>query len=245
MEVKVEKLTPYGNDRAKAEQIRDMFDSIAPAYDFMNRAMTFGLDKSWRRKAVRIVRGENPRRILDLATGTGDFAISLARKNPGAKVTGVDLSERMLDIGRKKVESAGMADSVDLVAGDCMALPFEDGRFDCVTVAFGVRNFENLLEGYRQMFRMLRPGGLLCVLELATPASPVILPFYKFYACRVIPAIGRVVSKDRRAYEYLPESIAAVPQGGEMLSLISQAGFSECRHRALTLGVCSIYTARS
>ncbi len=243
MEVKVEKVNPYRNDQSKKEQIRQMFDSIAPAYDLMNRAMTFGLDKSWRDKAVGMVARRNPRNILDVATGTGDFAISLARRIPSAKVTGIDLSARMVDIGLGKVDAARLSDSVELLVGDCLELPFADGSFDCITVAFGVRNFEKLLEGYRQIFRVLRPGGMLCVLELSTPESALVLPFYRFYTRRLIPLLGRLVSKDARAYSYLPESIAAVPQGIGMTSLIKEAGFSSCSCQSLSLGICSIYSA--
>lgn len=244
MEVKAEHIKPYDHDRDKTVQVREMFDSIAPAYDWMNRAMTFGLDKLWRRRAVSIVAADNPSSIVDLATGTGDLAIAIARKMPQARITGLDLSEGMVSIGQRKVADAGLSGRIELLTGDCLAMPFEDASTDAVTVAYGVRNFEHLDRGYAEMFRILKPGGFLCVVELSTPVNPFVKPFYKLYTKIIIPALGRIVSKDRRAYSYLPESIAAVPQGDVMLSLIRDAGFAETRFRRLTFGVCTIYTAR-
>lgn len=239
-----ENINPYdGDTRPKTEQVRDMFDSIAPAYDFMNRAMTFGIDKLWRRKAVKMIAKYAPKYILDIATGTADLAIRLAQSLKPSSVVGVDLSQQMLEIGRKKVSEAGLSDVVTLSQADCMALPFDDGVFDCITVAYGVRNFEHLLQGYEEMHRVMKPGGVLCVIELSTPTSPLVKPFYKAYTKWIIPAAGRVVSKDVRAYSYLPESIAAVPQGEKMLGLMRQAGFSDCRYESLTFGTCTIYIA--
>lgn len=243
MEVKAEKINPYDDSRAKTEQVREMFDSIAPAYDFMNRAMTFGIDKCWRSKAVKMIKAHAPQKILDVATGTGDLAIKLVRSLKPQKVTGIDLSEGMIAIGRKKVAEAGLTDVIGLEAGDCLDLPFEDGVFDCVTVAYGVRNFEHLDQGYRQMHRVLKKNGMLCVIELSTPTSPIVKPLYCFYTRCIIPFVGRMVSKDVRAYSYLPESIAAVPQGDDMLRLMREAGFGDCRYRRLTFGTCTIYTA--
>ncbi|MDE6368388.1 MAG: bifunctional demethylmenaquinone methyltransferase/2-methoxy-6-polyprenyl-1,4-benzoquinol methylase UbiE [Muribaculaceae bacterium] len=242
MEVKAEHIKPYDADRAKTEQVREMFDSIAPAYDWMNRAMTFGVDKSWRRKAVAMVAATSPGHIIDIATGTGDLAIALARKITQATVTGIDLSQGMVDIGKKKIAEAGLSDRVDLLTADCLAMPFGDDSADAITVAYGVRNFEHLDLGYAEMFRVLKPGGLLCVVELSTPVNPMVKPFYKLYTKLIIPTLGRMVSKDSRAYSYLPESIAAVPQGDDMLRLISDAGFTDTAFRRLTFGVCTIYT---
>ena len=238
-----ESINPYDNSRGKTEQVREMFDNIAPAYDRLNRAMSFGLDRSWRRKAVAMVTATAPGSIVDIATGTGDFAISLARAIPRASVTGLDLSEGMVAIGRRKVADAGLGGRVRLVTGDCLASPLPEGCADAVTVAFGVRNFTDLAAGYRAMYRMLRPGGMLCVIELSTPVSPLVKPFYDIYARGIIPLMGRVVSSDRRAYSYLPESIAAVPQGDDMLALMRGAGFTDASFLRLTLGVCTIYTA--
>ncbi len=238
-----EAINPYDDSRPKTEQVRDMFDSIAPAYDFMNRAMTLGIDKLWRRRAVRMVARCKPYRILDIATGTGDLAIKLARNTSADEVVGIDLSEKMLEVGRHKVEKAGLTHCVSFCQGDCLSLPFPDESFDCITVAYGVRNFACLLDGYKEMYRVLRPGGTLCVVELSTPRGRIVSPLYKFYTSRMIPWLGRLVSKDVRAYSYLPESIAAVAQGEEMLDLMRQAGFADAGWRPMTFGVCSIYTA--
>lgn len=239
-----EDITPYDHTRGKTEQVREMFDNIAPAYDRLNRAMSLGQDRRWRRVAVRMVAADRPGRIVDIATGTGDFALSLAGAIPGARITGLDLSEGMIEIGREKVAAAGLSDRVELVAGDCLTPPPEIGGADAVTVAFGVRNFADLAAGYRAMLGMLRPGGLLCVIELSTPSSAFVRPFYDIYTKGVIPAMGRLVSRDGRAYSYLPESIAAVPRGDAMLELMRRAGFTDTAFRTLTFGVCTIYTGR-
>ena len=242
--MKVEKITPYTDDsRHKSEQVREMFDAIAPAYDFMNRAMTFGIDRLWRRKAVRLMRDVPHKDVLDIATGTGDLAILMADRLSGSHVTGVDLSEGMIEVGRRKVADHGLAGRVTLTTGDCLALPFADDSFDCITCAYGVRNFEDLEAGYLEMCRVLRPGGLLVVLELSTPPSALVRPFYNLYTRSIIPAVGRMVSKDTRAYSYLPESIAAVPQREEMCGVMRRAGLADCRYIPLTFGTCTIYTA--
>ena len=195
-----EQIKPYDSVRPKTEQVEEMFDSIASAYDFMNRAMTLGIDKLWRAKAVKMIRRRQPADILDVATGTGDLAIKLAREIPGVRVTGVDLSEQMLAIGRDKVRLAGLSDRISLSKADCLALPMADASFDAVTVAYGVRNFEHLAQGYREMARVLRPGGMLCVVELSVPQSRLVRPFYELYTRRIIPVIGRMLSSDRSAY---------------------------------------------
>lgn len=243
-------IKPYdGDSRHKGEQVRDMFDNIAPAYDFMNRAMTLGIDKLWRRKAVGMIASylraasiDNPK-VLDVATGTGDLAILLSRKLAGSQVTGVDLSKGMTDIGAAKVEKAGLAARVHLQVADCLSLPMPDNEFDVVTVAYGVRNFERLAYGYAQMLRVLKPGGMLCVIELSTPQGWWSRPLYDVYTRHVIPLAGRLVSHDVRAYTYLPESIAAVAQGERMCDIISGAGFGRASFKPLTFGVCTIYTA--
>jgi demethylmenaquinone methyltransferase/2-methoxy-6-polyprenyl-1,4-benzoquinol methylase len=242
----VERITPYGDGSGdKTRQVREMFDSIAPAYDFMNRAMTMGIDRLWRHKAVRLLRDCQHDDILDIATGTGDLAIKLARELDPIAVTGVDLSEGMIEIGRAKVAKEGLQEVVTLGIGDCLLLPFTDASFDAVTCAYGVRNFADLLAGYREMHRVLRPGGRAVILELSTPTSPMVRPLYNFYTRHVIPTVGRLVSKDVRAYSYLPESIAAVPQGDAMTAIMLEAGFSQARAIPLTMGVCTIYEAVS
>lgn len=243
MEIQAEKIKPYDPSAPKTGQVERMFDSIAPAYDFMNRAMTLGIDNIWRARAVRMVASRSPREILDVATGTGDLAIRLARAAKDCRVTGIDLSEGMLSIGRGKVAEAGLADRISFQKADCLSLPFPDASFDAVTVAYGVRNFEHLDRGYAEMARVLRPGGMLCVIELSTPRGKLTRPLYDLYTLRVIPALGRAVSSDKSAYTYLPASIAAMPQGEEMLRLMTEAGLSEPRLRRMTFGVCTIYTA--
>lgn len=244
--MQVEKINPYtGDSRHKSEQVREMFDAIAPAYDFMNRAMTFGIDRLWRRRAVRLMRDIPHGYVLDIATGTGDLAILMAERLDGSHVTGVDLSEGMIEIGRRKVAERGLDGRISLTTGDCLALPFPDNTFDCITCAYGVRNFENLAAGYKEMERVLHPGGLLVVLELSTPPSPVVKPFYNLYTRFLIPTVGRMVSKDTRAYSYLPESIAAVPQREEMCRVMRDAGLTDCRYFPLTFGTCTIYTAKA
>ncbi len=240
----VEKITPYNNEERKARQVEEMFDSIAPAYDFMNRAMTLGIDRWWRRVAVKMVKRSNPRRILDVATGTGDFAIGLYDKIHPKQVVGIDLSQGMLDVARRKVEKRGLQDAITLQQGDCLAMPFKDGEFDAVTVAFGVRNFEHLLQGYQQMHRVLAPGGMLCVVELSTPRNRVTRWFYDLYTLHIIPWFGALKSHDKSAYRYLPQSIAAVPQGEDMLAIMREAGFNECKVKRMTFGTCSIYTGK-
>ncbi len=252
MSSKVEQIKPYSTEGSKRKQVEQMFDAIAPAYDFMNRAMTLGIDRWWRRVAVRSVarhlaqRGPaagQDCRVLDVATGTGDFALQLHAALGQARITGVDLSQGMMDVARSKVAQRGLGDCITFEQADCLALPFADGAFDAVTVAFGVRNFEHIEQGYREMHRVMRQGAMLCVLELSTPTARVVRWFYDLYTLHVIPAIGRLKSGDSSAYRYLPLSIAAVPQGQEMLSLMQAAGFGQCRVRRLTLGTCSVYTA--
>lgn len=240
---KVEQITPYGSEAPKEQQVEQMFDSIAPAYDFMNRAMTLGIDRLWRRKAVGMLSAANPLNILDVATGTGDLAILLAKSFEQAQVTGVDLSSGMIKVGEGKIARQGLADRVHLQVADCLALPFAENEFDCITVAYGVRNFADLEAGYKEMYRVLKPGGKLCVIELSVPANKFVKPFYNLYTKGIIPLIGRLVSKDTRAYSYLPESIAAVPQRQVMCDLMCKAGFAHAHYRSLTLGVCTIYIA--
>ncbi len=241
---RVEQVTPYGtSDTAKTEQVRQMFDAIAPAYDFMNRAMTLGIDIWWRKLAVKRLKRIRPAAILDVATGTGDFAIQLNKSLHPEHITGIDLSQGMLDEARRKVKDKGLEEKITFVKGDCMALSMADGTFDAVTVAFGVRNFEHLQQGYKEMARVLKPGGMLCVLELSTPGNRLIRWSYDLYALHIIPAIGAMKSGDKTAYRYLPESIAAVPQGDDMLQLMRNAGLRDATFKCLTLGVCTIYTA--
>ncbi|MDE7427310.1 MAG: bifunctional demethylmenaquinone methyltransferase/2-methoxy-6-polyprenyl-1,4-benzoquinol methylase UbiE [Muribaculaceae bacterium] len=244
MDIKAEKIKPYTeDDRAKTEQVQEMFDNIAPAYDFMNGAMTMGLHKLWLGKAVKLLKAFGPEVIVDLATGTADVAVAMAKAMPHSRITGIDLSENMVKKGREKVKRHGLEKRISLETGDILKLNMPDAVADAVTIAYGVRNLEHLKEGYAQMLRILRPGGMLCVVELSTPRGKLTGPLYRFYTRHIIPRMGRLFSRDTRAYSYLPESIAAVPQGHNMLSLMEEVGFMECKARPLTFGVCTIYTA--
>jgi len=240
----VTQIKPYDNTAGtdKSEQVRQMFDNIAPAYDFMNRAMTMGIDRWWRRVAVKRVARMAPQQVLDAATGTGDFALLLCRKIAGVHVTGIDLSQGMLDVARQKAERAGLSQRVTFTQGDCLQLPLATGSMDAVTIAFGVRNFAALEQGLSELCRVLRPGGMLCVLELSVPTNAVARWFYNLYTLHIIPAVGSLIAHDRAAYRYLPLSIAAAPQGEAMTALMEQAGFEQCTFRRLTLGTCTLYT---
>ncbi|MCM1337557.1 MAG: bifunctional demethylmenaquinone methyltransferase/2-methoxy-6-polyprenyl-1,4-benzoquinol methylase UbiE [Candidatus Amulumruptor caecigallinarius] len=245
LEARCQSVNPTeGDTRRKREQVRDMFDHIAPSYDTMNRLMSFGIDRLWRRELVSVLAKARPRTILDIATGTGDLAILLAEKLHPESVTGLDLSEEMVEVGRRKVLAAELSDVITLETGDSLNLPYADESFDAVTVAYGVRNFEDLLRGYREMHRVLRPGGILCVLELSTPTNPLALPLYRVYTGHVIPLMGKLIAHDRGAYDYLPRSIAAVPQGKQMLAIIDAAGFRSSACHPMTMGACTLYVAR-
>lgn len=220
-----------------------MFDHIAPRYDLLNRLMTLGIDKRWRRRAVAALGADGNSRLLDIATGTADMALLLHRLTGARRIVGVDLSEQMLGVGRRKVEAAGLSDVIELRRADSLSLPFDDNTFSAVTVAYGVRNFADLEKGYREMLRVLRPGGVVSVLELSTPTGIITAPLYRFYTRVVIPALGRLLTADPRAYTYLPESIAAVPQGRAMTALMLRAGFENAVATPLTFGACTIYTA--
>lgn len=244
---RVENITPYGNAgdrREKSEQVRDMFDNIAPAYDRMNRLMTFGIDKIWRKKCVHAAMDGNPADILDLAAGTGDLTLALSMAASDARVTGADLSEGMLQIARGKMERNGVASKVTMCRADILDLPFASKSFDAVTIAFGVRNLQDIEKGFREMLRVLRPGGRLVVLELAEPESPMLRPLYKLYTRRLIPLAGKMMSHDDRAYSYLPESIAAVPARDVMTDIMRKTGFSKAEWTDLTFGVAVMYSAR-
>lgn len=243
-----ELVNPYNDAEQKGSQVERMFDSIAPAYDFMNTAMTFGLHRWWLNRAIKALRlGKdfNPAKTLDVATGTGDVAFKLIREYPLMHVTGIDLSEKMLDEARQKLRKRGFAvrNNISFQKGDSLNLPFADNSFDLITVAYGVRNFEDLQRGYTEMFRVLRPGGKLCVIELSCPKFPLTRALYNLYARHIIPFVGKRVSGDSRAYSYLPESIAACPQRRAMTDIMERCGFSDCRYHSLTLGTVTYYTA--
>ena len=226
------------------EGIRKLFDSIAPDYDRLNHMLSLDIDKSWRKKAIKEALGSGqPLDILDVACGTGDFAIGLAKAAPaGSRITGIDISENMLSIGREKVKSSGLDGCVQLAAGDCEDLPFADGTFDRTTAAFGVRNFEHLETGLREMYRVLKPSGEIVILELSTPSGRIPAALYKLYFLNILPAIGGFVSGNRGAYRYLPESVLRFPRPEEFMKIMGKCGFTGIRHRSFTMGICRMYT---
>ena len=220
-----------------------MFNHIAPTYDQLNHTLSMGIDRSWRRKAIHTLRPYHPQQILDIATGTGDFAILACRELQPQFLIGADISEGMMEVGREKVQQAGLADKVSFAREDCTALSFADATFDAVTVAFGVRNFEHLDIALGEMCRVLRPNGHLVILELSTPDRFPMKQLFTLYSKVVMPLIGKLISKDNSAYTYLPESSRAFPQGEVMQRSIRNAGFSQVRFRRLTFGICTLYVA--
>lgn len=245
-----EHIKPYAQTGEKGQQVEQMFDSIAPAYDFMNLAMTLGLHHWWRHRGLARLSKEftetrSPERILDVACGTGDVSFSLAEIFPQASIEGIDLSAGMLEVARKRLASKPqqISSRISFREGDCLNLPYEDSRFDAVTVAYGVRNFSDLRSGVREMVRVLRPGGRLLVIELCEPVSPPLRLGYRFYSRRLIPFLGRMVSGDKSAYTYLPQSIAACPQRSEMTALLEECGLRSARFSTLFPGVIGIYIA--
>ena len=220
-----------------------MFNGIAADYDLLNHMLSAGIDNCWRRKAVReVFSGKNRTDILDMATGTGDFAIALARKSPaGGRITGIDISSEMLAGCRHKIEKKGLTEKISLTHGDCENLPFDDGKFDAVTAGFGVRNFENLEKGISEMFRVLKPGGKAVILELSTPDGRLIGSLYRFYFHRVLPLIGGIVSGSKGAYKYLPASVDKFPRPEKFCGIMRECGFCNVSAKALTFGICRMY----
>jgi demethylmenaquinone methyltransferase/2-methoxy-6-polyprenyl-1,4-benzoquinol methylase len=234
---------PYRPEGSKKEQVAAMFNAISPKYDALNRILSAGIDQSWRRKTLREIRATGALNLLDVATGTADLALALAKGIPGARVIGVDISAGMLEVGRSKVRAKDLEGRVRLDLGDGEQLPYEESSFDAVTVAFGVRNFENLEQGLRDMRRVLQPGGSLAVLEFSQPTAWPLRGLYLFYFKNILPRIGRLVSKDASAYTYLPNSVQAFPYGEAFAAKLREAGFSSVRVRPLTFGIASLYLA--
>ncbi len=234
---------PYKNqESSRKEQVTKMFDNISGNYDFMNRLMTFGIDVKWRKKVVKMVGKTKPKQILDIATGTGDFAIMLAEIKP-KKIVGLDISQGMLEIGKEKVAKKGLDNLIEMVLGDSENLPFENNSFDAVTVGFGVRNFEDLDKALLEIYRVLRPGGIFVVLETSQPEKFPFKQGYKFYAKYMIPFFGRLFSKDKNAYEYLPESAEAFPYGEDFNNILKKNQFISVHNYPLMFGAASIYKA--
>jgi demethylmenaquinone methyltransferase/2-methoxy-6-polyprenyl-1,4-benzoquinol methylase len=227
---------------SKKETVREMFDDISPRYDFLNHFLSFGIDHSWRKRLVRILSPRKPVAVLDVATGTADLAIEMAALEP-QRIAGIDISEKMLEVGRAKLAGKGLDKLITLRRGDAEKIPFSDSSFDAITVAFGVRNFEHLEQGLQEMQRVLRPGGIMLILEFSHPASFPMKQLYGFYSRFVIPAMGRLISGNARAYSYLPESVAAFPSGKNFLAILDKLGLKNTKQVPLTLGIATIYCA--
>lgn len=226
----------------KKEKVEAMFDSIASKYDVLNHVLSGGIDYGWRKKVINILKNHQPKRILDVATGTGDLAIAALKLHP-EKITGIDISAGMLAVGKKKIADKKQDHIIELMQADSTSMPFEDGSFDAVTVAFGVRNFENLEKGLKEMHRVLRPGGIMVILEFSQPQHFPVKQLYGLYTRKILPVIGQLLSKQRAAYEYLPESVEAFPYGARMTKIISDVGFNHTKCKSLTFGIASIYSA--
>src|SRR6202000_1610919 len=234
---------PYNDQQGtKKEQVADMFNNISKTYDFLNHFLSLGIDIIWRKKAINELKKDQPKLIVDVATGTGDFAFEALTILKPEKIIGVDISQGMLDIAKQKIAKRGLGDHFEVKLGDSEKLPFESNEFDAVTVAYGVRNFENLEVGLADIHRVLKPGGKAVVLEFSKPKVFPVKQLYKFYFNYITPGIGKIFSKDSRAYSYLPESVAAFPDGKSFTSLMDKVGFTHTKQRPLAFGICSIYT---
>ncbi len=234
-------MNPYNDSVPKKTQIRAMFNSIAPRYDLLNHTLSLNIDRLWRRHTVSEVARCHPLQILDVATGTGDLAIAMARRIPQARVLGVDLSERMLDVARCKVAAGGLSDRIELAVGDAEHLAVPDASVDVATVAFGVRNFGDLAAGLRELARTIKPKGKVVILEFSRPRNRLFRALYEFYTYKVLPRIGGMVSRDKRAYEYLPASVGEFPAPEIFLKMLAEAGFTNCRARSQSFGIAHIY----
>jgi demethylmenaquinone methyltransferase/2-methoxy-6-polyprenyl-1,4-benzoquinol methylase len=236
-------ITPYADQQGtKKEQVADMFNNISKTYDFLNHFMSLGIDIIWRKKAINELKKDQPKLILDVATGTGDFAFEALTILKPEKIIGVDISQGMLDIAQQKIDKRNLGHKFEIKLGDSEKLPFDADGFDAVTVAYGVRNFENLETGLADIHRVLKPGGKAVVLEFSKPKVFPVKQLYNFYFNYITPGIGKLFSKDARAYTYLPESVAVFPDGKTFTALMDKVGFKHTKHRPLAFGICSIYT---
>ena len=243
MNYKQEHIKPYDAQREKGEQVEEMFDNISHSYDLLNHFLSLGIDRKWRKAAINSLKVFHPRHILDVATGTGDFALLSASMLEPEKLLGVDISEGMMQVARKKAAEQHLDAVVSFQKEDCMQLSLNDNSFDAVTAAFGIRNFANLDQGLREMCRVLRPGGHLSIVELTTPPRFPMRQLFYVYSHVVLPIYGRLISKDKSAYSYLTRTIEAFPQGESMMTILRQAGFREPAFRRMTFGICTLYTA--
>lgn len=237
-----ESIKPY-NSGEKGKQVEEMFNNIAPTYDTLNHRLSWDIDKGWRKKAIAQLQPFSPRHILDIATGTGDFAILAARMLTPEKLIGADISEGMMDIGWQKVKRARLEQIISFEKEDCLQLSYPENSFDAVTAAFGIRNFPDLDRGLKEIFRVLKPGGHLSIVELTSPVTFPMKQLFKVYSHTVLPIYGRLVSRDDSAYRYLTATIEAFPQGEQMVGILKKAGFSEARFERLTFGICTMYLA--
>ena len=235
------KVTPYNSTETKKKQVTKMFDNIAGSYDFLNHTLSLGMDNIWRKIAIKKL-SKNTATILDIATGTGDFAISAA-KYTNARITGIDISQGMLDIGIKKISKKGLTDRIQLQLADSEDLPFQENSFDGITAGFGVRNFENLNKGLSEIYRTIKPGGVVVILEPSEPNYFPLKQLYNLYFHHILPLIGGIISKDKNAYSYLPDSVSAFPSGNDFLTELVKVGFKENKHIPLSFGIVSLYVA--
>ena len=240
---KQEKIRPYGKEGEKGKLVEEMFDNIDPTYDTLNHRLSWDIDKGWRKKAIKQLEPFAPKTMLDIATGTGDFAILSAQMLKPEHLVGADISEGMMEIGRKKVAEKGLQDIISFQKEDCLNLSFEDETFDAVTAAFGIRNFQDLDKGLKEMCRVLKKGGHLSIVELSEPVSFPMHQLFKIYSHTFLPLVGKLISKDRGAYDYLTATIEAFPQGEEITNILKKAGFSQASFRRLTFGICTMYFA--
>lgn len=238
-----EKIKPYNSTDEKGKVVEEMFDNIAPTYDTLNHRLSWNIDKSWRKKAIKQLSPFKPKTILDIATGTGDFAILSAKMLLPDTLIGVDISEGMMEIGRQKVKNEGLEGIISFQKEDCLNLTFPSDTFEAVTAAFGIRNFQDLERGLVEMYRVLKKGGHLCIIELTTPISFPMKQLFKVYSKVVLPFYGRLISKDSSAYDYLNKTIAAFPQGETMMKILQKAGFAKTSFKRLTFGICTMYIA--
>jgi demethylmenaquinone methyltransferase/2-methoxy-6-polyprenyl-1,4-benzoquinol methylase len=238
-----EHIKPYSNTEEKASQVEQMFDNIAPSYDRLNHRLSWNIDRGWRKRAIRALAPYQPQKMLDIATGTGDFAILAAKMLRPKQLIGTDISEGMMEIGKQKVIQEGLQEIVSFKREDCMRLSFDNQSFDAVTAAFGIRNFADLDQGLKEMCRVLRPGGHLSIVELTTPVHFPMRQLFKIYSHTVLPIYGKLISKDQSAYSYLTKTIEAFPQGETMMDILRKAGFRDTSFKRLTFGICTMYLA--
>lgn len=238
-----EQIKPYCQHEEKGKQMEQMFNTIAPTYDALNHRLSWNIDKYWRNKAISYLCQFQPKTILDVATGTGDFALLAARRITPDHILASDISEGMMDIGKQKADKEKLADIVSFQRQDCMSLDISNDNFDAVMSAFGIRNFPNLDKGLAEMCRVMKPGGHLVIIELTHPIAFPMKHLFNFYSHHVLPFVGRLISKDRNAYDYLTKTIDVFPQGEEMMHILKKAGFKEPRYKRLTFGICTMYMA--